>query len=373
MWKDLPSENWAEMMEFWHCHKPEPHNHQSHEHLADRGYGANAGISAQDAVGFIDIMSFLFTDHDTTGLKVSYSPCYIVHVSSMDFFPANREVLFRWSGVPRRWPSRHRSFSMSWPSIQYPKSDLQRATISAHDCLFPSPGHSQGIECHGMCKRDTPPCISWYYMRRYFDLAYFSSQQYSSQPNAEPGSAQPQDGDMPRVQSASCAQCDTVIGLRETYKHAVRLFKWQVGCQTLRSVKAPSATECLAAALMATLSRSGSAKMVVLPISAGSAPVSSETVLHLWILNSNITYASTEAAGGVKTAIKLFYRTISRAEAERLLGPVASEIQDLTLAEGALSETIRQLEATNQLLPEEQRHHQNWNVGLLDRYEDNKP
>jgi hypothetical protein len=28
-WKDLPSEGWAEMMEFWHCHKPnEPHNHE---------------------------------------------------------------------------------------------------------------------------------------------------------------------------------------------------------------------------------------------------------------------------------------------------------------------------------------------------------
>lgn len=72
-WKDLPSENWAEMMEFWHCHKPEPHDHQRHEHLADRGYGANASISAQASVGFVDIMSFLFSEHDTAGLKVSCS------------------------------------------------------------------------------------------------------------------------------------------------------------------------------------------------------------------------------------------------------------------------------------------------------------
>lgn len=137
LWKDLPSENWAEMMEFWHCHKPEPHNHQNHEHLADRGYGANAGISAQDSVGFIDIMSFLFTEHDTTGLKVSCSHCYVVHVSSMVFFPTDQEVMFRWSGVPRRWPSRHRSLPMSWSPIQHPNNNLQRATISAHHCLFP--------------------------------------------------------------------------------------------------------------------------------------------------------------------------------------------------------------------------------------------
>lgn len=175
------------------------------------------------------------------------------------------------------------------------------------------------------------------------------------------------------MQSASCAQCDAVIGLREAHKDSVRMFKWQVGCQTLHPVKIPSATECLAAALMATLSRSGSAKVMVLPISAGGAPGTNETVLHLWILNSNITYASTEAAGGVRTAIKLFYRTIGRVEADRLLDPVASDIQDLTLAEGALRETIWQLEATNRLLPEEQRRHQNWKVGLLNRYESNRP
>lgn len=175
------------------------------------------------------------------------------------------------------------------------------------------------------------------------------------------------------MQNASCAQCDSVVGLRETHQHSVRLFKWQVGCQTLRSAKVPSATECLAAALMATLSRSGSAKIVVLPLSASGPPVSSETVLHLWILNSNIAYASTEAAGGVKTAIKMFYRTITREEADGLLDPVASDIQDLALAEGALKEAIQQLEASNQLLPEEQRRHQKWKVGLLDRYENNKP
>lgn len=72
VWKDLPSENWAEMMEFWHCHKP--HDHEEHlgeEHLTKRGYGASNAISAQASVGFVDITSFVFIEEDCDGLSVS--------------------------------------------------------------------------------------------------------------------------------------------------------------------------------------------------------------------------------------------------------------------------------------------------------------
>lgn len=102
-WKDLPSENWAEMMEFWHCHKPEPHDHQDHEHLADRGYGANAGITTQATVGFIDIMSLVFAESDTTGLKVSFQ--FRVRSRSKYPSPFYHESVQCHSGVPRRWPS----------------------------------------------------------------------------------------------------------------------------------------------------------------------------------------------------------------------------------------------------------------------------
>ncbi|KAI5868677.1 ubiquitin-conjugating enzyme E2C-binding protein [Durotheca rogersii] len=66
-WKNLPSENWAEMMEFWHCHKPHHHRH-GHGHdeagLASKGYSASSRISAQPGVGFIDISSFLVSESD---------------------------------------------------------------------------------------------------------------------------------------------------------------------------------------------------------------------------------------------------------------------------------------------------------------------
>ncbi|KAK2006693.1 hypothetical protein LZ32DRAFT_611035 [Colletotrichum eremochloae] len=79
-WKDLPSENWAEMMDFWHCHKPTDHERHEHgrgeqDHLATRrGYGANSSIAAQPGVGMVDLTSFLFSESDCTGLEFSSSP-----------------------------------------------------------------------------------------------------------------------------------------------------------------------------------------------------------------------------------------------------------------------------------------------------------
>ncbi|KAK3724917.1 hypothetical protein LTR37_000965 [Vermiconidia calcicola] len=49
-WKNLPSEGWAEMMEFWHCHKPhEPHSHSKGE--VQKGYTASSQLALESGVG----------------------------------------------------------------------------------------------------------------------------------------------------------------------------------------------------------------------------------------------------------------------------------------------------------------------------------
>lgn len=92
-WKDLPAEGWAEMMEFWHCHKPGEEHHHGHGHghadglvgaggtadgekadqqtLASRGYGAASTISAQKGVGFVNLTTLLFEEGDCAGVTVS--------------------------------------------------------------------------------------------------------------------------------------------------------------------------------------------------------------------------------------------------------------------------------------------------------------
>jgi ubiquitin-protein ligase E3 D len=101
-WKDLPSENWAEMMEFWHCHKPADHGH-SHDHshagkadeasLAARGYGASSAISAQKSVGFVDLTTLLFPNSDCNGLTVSLRLGASHYPSLQSFLPSSCQSL----------------------------------------------------------------------------------------------------------------------------------------------------------------------------------------------------------------------------------------------------------------------------------------
>jgi hypothetical protein len=84
-WKDLPSENWAEMMEFWHCHKPDVPKHEQNRSVhgssdpatgeddpnANRGYGANAKFIARSSTGFVDPTTFLFATADCANIEGS--------------------------------------------------------------------------------------------------------------------------------------------------------------------------------------------------------------------------------------------------------------------------------------------------------------
>ena len=103
-WKDLPSENWAEMMDFWHCHKPTEHeSHAGHSDeetaTANKGYAANSKFTAQNKVGFVDLTTFLLDAKDCNNIRVSlclYFPIILL------FFPFH---FFGNTWVSRRWLS----------------------------------------------------------------------------------------------------------------------------------------------------------------------------------------------------------------------------------------------------------------------------
>lgn len=78
VWKDLPSGNWAEMMDFWHCHKPDTHDHDHGDHTVSieernsqvKGYGAANQVVASSRTGLVDVATFLVAEGDCRGLKV---------------------------------------------------------------------------------------------------------------------------------------------------------------------------------------------------------------------------------------------------------------------------------------------------------------
>lgn len=78
-WKDLPNENWAEMMDFWHCHKPHEHEqgYDGHGHgtvgndaTTKKGYSATNKLEAVSGAGFIGLSYFIFSAEDCTNVKV---------------------------------------------------------------------------------------------------------------------------------------------------------------------------------------------------------------------------------------------------------------------------------------------------------------
>ncbi|KAL9053969.1 MAG: hypothetical protein Q9162_004459 [Coniocarpon cinnabarinum] len=90
-WKDLPSEGWAEMMDFWHCHKPPlPNGATFHQTSHAKGYAAHNRIQSQQGVGLINASNILVHHDDCQALEVSDTAltCANCHASVGDAIDA---------------------------------------------------------------------------------------------------------------------------------------------------------------------------------------------------------------------------------------------------------------------------------------------
>jgi hypothetical protein len=97
LWKDLPSGNWAEMMDFWHCHKPDPHEDDPQSEataalkLEDqtaqtKGYGASSRVEAIGRTVLIDVATFLLSEEDCVSLKkVSFRMLQLLFIIPISF------------------------------------------------------------------------------------------------------------------------------------------------------------------------------------------------------------------------------------------------------------------------------------------------
>src|SRR5205814_1154622 len=147
--------------------------------------------------------------------------------------------------------------------------------------------------------------------------------------------------------------CGSQLGHLDAATASVRLFKWQVACQTTAKTNPPNSSDCLVAMLLTTLSRYGSSRSVITPTypweeSQGHRyrhRLVEGMLLHVWILNSNIKYSSTEAGSQTgKPAIKLLYQPISGVDADKMLESVTADVHEVSLAGEALSDVWKQLQ-----------------------------
>jgi hypothetical protein len=111
-WRDLPNEDWAEMMDFWHCHKPEVpythgHSHQEEDVVQKKGYAAANRLTASGGIGFVDLSFFLFARGDLRDVMVSLLGFYssprwrfvtILHVHSC-CLPGRKKAINLFNGA----------------------------------------------------------------------------------------------------------------------------------------------------------------------------------------------------------------------------------------------------------------------------------
>lgn len=170
-----------------------------------------------------------------------------------------------------------------------------------------------------------------------------------------------------------CKACSTEIGLYNVLASSVSLFKWQVICDTHVPTSWPASSQCLAATLTATISRSGSSKSVILPHSVSKINVSTEEklrALHLWVLNPSVTYASSQAVvDGGCNAMKILFQIIGTEQGDALADSLTTDVQDISLPVSVIDDAIEALEGSNLYLPEKERTFKEWRVGLLGRWD----
>lgn len=81
-WKNLPSEGWAEMMDFWHCHKPhEPHSHDGHAEVK-KGYAAGSQLALESGVAMVSALDCLLVHEDCKNIKVGAPSLFILMCTS---------------------------------------------------------------------------------------------------------------------------------------------------------------------------------------------------------------------------------------------------------------------------------------------------
>lgn len=91
VWKDLPSGGWADMMDFWHCHKPTTGNGNDTSAGSNKGYAASKILGPRAGEGLVDISYFLLAESDCTGIVVCERQLSIVFVNFFHFrhFPSH--------------------------------------------------------------------------------------------------------------------------------------------------------------------------------------------------------------------------------------------------------------------------------------------
>ncbi|KAL2352205.1 ubiquitin-conjugating enzyme E2-binding protein [Cryomyces antarcticus] len=259
-WKDLPSESWAEMMDFWHCHKPNVEHYVGYEDAQGRkGYAASSHLVAVVGIGLVDLSYFLFAVEDCCGMEIN-------------------------------------------PNV----------------------------------------------------------------PEAK------------RPSQLLCSKCRAVVGVVDERAEGWRIYKWAISVNTNCS-RAPTSHDIakwLSAQLLALIDNQGVRKFVVHDDEEREGARKSS--LKLWIFTPDLRFSSsylTKSRNDPTRAMRVFWQPLSPQSEDQSHSALTQEnlsVEEIELPSRAFRALTQRLEFTARLLPLSARKFQEWNVGLLERFDEHE-
>ncbi|OKL57828.1 hypothetical protein UA08_07283 [Talaromyces atroroseus] len=328
-WKDLPSANWAEMMDFWHCHKPDVHVDAKEQQKAIedqtasvKGYGASNRVVANPRTVLVDVASFLVAKSDCHNIKTS--------------------------------------IVMEYHTIGYKRRRLRRSS------------HDEVTDTNAQYERPYylfPKHISLYKE----EVLQSCSQILQKRPTGNSPTKSTLLHEEQKAKNIACSECGAILGMEDPVAEGLRLYKNNFSARQLATGSAEEPVYetygvdvITSAQLLDLVDHEGVRRFV---IHAGQ----SDGIL-LWAFNPDLRYSSSSADHSIvsKRAMKVLYQNVS--DVEGILepdngAPAPLSLEELFLPENIYDELAQALQYSNRLLPVSARTFREWNVALLGRLE----
>lgn len=174
-----------------------------------------------------------------------------------------------------------------------------------------------------------------------------------------------------------------------------RLYKWRLkSVETPTTYYEPSMSSIITAQLQSIMLAQCCSRLLILPMNwkAASREISHDfaqmktspnesSFLNLWVLNSALRYSTTtneddtqsassphSRSSTGQSAMKVFWKSVSATAAEKIMDK--DGVEEVALPKETIVEIRNSLRNSAVLLPPSGRKFQDWNVGLLDRFEE---
>lgn len=119
--------------------------------------------------------------------------------------------------------------------------------------------------------------------------------------------------------------------------------------------------------LLSLIESSVTRRVVVHADNRAGTHVEEDEGLMLWIFNPDIYYSSSKRGPTAHRAMKVFYKVV--ANPVKFLDANSTTYEELVVTEEDFVDFRKTLEESTNILPQSARRFQDWEVGLLDRWE----